>query len=120
MQRVLIVGAGFSRAISEMMPLTDELGQRAASSAGLDDARWGGRGRSFEFWLSRLAEDQPDLNMAENLANRSLSVRLADEVAATLVDIERGVLNGAAPSWFLRLIGLLHATRTVVISFNYD
>lgn len=116
----VIAGAGFSRAISPLMPLTDELGHRAASRAQLDATRWTSGSISFESWLSRLAEDQPDLPEARNLENRSVFVRLTEAVAEELVDVERFVVETAPPAWLLRFVGLLHATKTPMVTFNYD
>src|SRR6266568_3205067 len=69
---VLILGAGFSRAISDAAPLTDELGNLVVSR--MSDDRLpahprGFEGGSFEVWLSRLGEDQPDLSVEANLLN---------------------------------------------------
>ncbi len=67
-QRVTILGAGFSKAMSDAMPLTDKLGdlvlKRIASTPNFSAPR--SYPGCFEAWLSRLAEDQPDLNAASN------------------------------------------------------
>jgi hypothetical protein len=68
---VLILGAGFSRAVSARSPLTDELGNLVLANLGERRRRPFGSG-SFETWLSRLAVDQPDLTTAENQQNRAL------------------------------------------------
>ena len=118
----VIAGAGLSRAISGSMPLTDELGRSAAARAGIADSRWTAGKITFEAWLSRLAEPQPDLDDAQNLRNRSDFVRLSTAVAVadTLVEVEAQVRSAAPPAWLHRLIGLLHVTRTPLVTFNYD
>ena len=63
---VLLLGAGFSRALSAHMPLTDELGEAVVRRLHLSsDARLppdGFRGGVFETWLSHLADEQPFLS----------------------------------------------------------
>lgn len=69
---VLLLGAGFSRAISPHAPLTDELGNLAVSRLPPGAAPPSSFRRGyFEAWLSRLAEDQPDLGLSQNQQNRS-------------------------------------------------
>ena len=62
-RHIVILGAGFSKAVDCRMPTSDELGDEVrerldASGNGLPAELTRG---SFEEWLSRLAEDQPDL-----------------------------------------------------------
>ena len=102
------------------MPLTDELGRAAAARAGIVDDRWTAGTITFEAWLSRLAEQQPDLDDAQNLRNRSDFLRLSDAVADTLVEAEDEVRSASPPAWLHRLIGVLHVTRTPLVTFNYD
>jgi hypothetical protein len=83
---VIIIGAGFSRALSASMPLTDELGNESVGAAGLGTGErvpiGGFTGGRFEEWLSRLAENQPDLSDLENASNRAL-FRLRAQSRAT-------------------------------------
>ncbi|HRD99861.1 MAG TPA: hypothetical protein PLV68_01100, partial [Ilumatobacteraceae bacterium] len=62
---VLVLGAGFSKAVSGRFPLTDDLGTSAMALAGVSRDRPFKDGR-FEAWLSQLAEPQPYLSQAEN------------------------------------------------------
>jgi hypothetical protein len=86
---VVILGAGFSKALAEAMPLTDELGEDVlekvvqGSALRLPERFSGGQ---FEAWLSRIAEDQPDLSVADNLANRALFQRCSEALASVLND----------------------------------
>jgi hypothetical protein len=123
-RRCLILGAGFSRAVSDQMPITDELGNLA--TAALSD---GGHLRRptnfangyFEAWLSRLAEPQPDLRDEDNLHNEAWFVRLTEILRGVLVRRQEKVLSEGQPPWWLqRLIGVAHQLRMSVITFNYD
>ncbi|MFC6021862.1 hypothetical protein ACFP2T_37585 [Plantactinospora solaniradicis] len=122
MRTVLVLGAGFSYAISPKMPLTDELGNLirgrvAEVSTRMPRAFTGGY---FEAWLSRLAEPQPDLTPAQNATNYGLFLQIAAELHRLLQERELAVLSDKPPWWLQRLVGLLHATRTTAITFNYD
>ena len=61
---VLILGAGFSKAVHQALPITDELGERVRVRLSRRDREKLPRGRfrggRFEEWLSYLAEDQPE------------------------------------------------------------
>lgn len=121
--RVLVLGAGFSRAVSHLMPLTDDLGRlvlRDLRADGLAGPVGGFAGGYFEAWLSRLAEPQPDLREWENLANQAWFSRITEQVRVVLLREQRAVLTDAAPGWLLRLVAVLHRTRTTVVTFNYD
>lgn len=122
MRTVLVLGAGFSYAISSKMPLTDELGNLVRSRVTDVSARMPRPfvGGYFEAWLSRLAEPQPDLTPAQNATNHGLFLQVAAELHRLLQERELAVLDGEPSWWLQRLVGLLHATRTTAITFNYD
>lgn len=121
---VFILGAGFSRAVSTEMPLTDALGKRAIERAGVQaDPRVPKRGFTkgrFETWLSRLAEDQPDLDEARNLENRALFTRLSAALAEVLDEAQEAALADGLPGWLDRLIRAAHVRGSTVLTFNYD
>jgi hypothetical protein len=122
---VVILGAGFSRSISQYMPLTDELGDLAIAFADLtSDPRIPkggfGPGFSFESWLSLLAEDQPHLTEAENAANAWLFARLREALFSVLSSAESSVIHYPAPEWLYDLLSLLHYEHCTVVSLNYD
>ncbi len=77
-------------------------------------------GGYFEAWLSRLAEDQPDLTPAENQRNRSDFTLVTERIAELLMERENEALVGECPDWLYKLIGIAHALRATLITFNYD
>jgi hypothetical protein len=93
----VILGAGFSRAISGALPLTDALGEVAVERAGQDGhgavAHPEFRGGNFETWLSRLADDQPHLSAAANLLNRALFLRIGQAIRSVLADRQAQALG---------------------------
>lgn len=122
---VLILGAGFSKAVSCHFPLTDALGHDAIARAGLKNDprvpnRAFGPAFTFESWLSLLAEDQPHLSEAENLANAALFAKLRESIYSVLTAAEASVFRDPAPSWLNELLTVLHHRRATVLTLNYD
>jgi hypothetical protein len=118
MKRVLILGAGFSRATSDQMPLTDELGTLVMSKLG--EPSYSFEGGYFEMWLSRLAEPQPDLREEQNYANYAKFLKIAGAVYEVLVERQLQVMREDPPPWLMRLVGVAHVLRITAITFNYD
>jgi hypothetical protein len=121
---VLVLGAGFSRAVAASMPLTDELGDRSIDRAGAtQDPRVPKSGfvaGRFETWLSRIAEEQPDLDEARNLENRALFLRVAAAMGDVLTSVEEDIASRPPPVWLARLIRAALPQGTPLITFNYD
>jgi hypothetical protein len=83
---VIILGAGFSKAIFPEMPTLDELGTLSIKRAGLTDDPLipilsSPSGFTFETWLATLAEPQPYLRKLTTLqtmhSSGMLKVRLS-------------------------------------------
>jgi hypothetical protein len=123
-REAFVLGAGFSRALSPDMPLTDELGMLVLDRIdGVDASRLPAkafRDGDFEVWLSRLADDQPHLSHAENLENHALFARVSARIRDVLLERQHSVLSGQEPEWLYELVSVLHARRTVAVSLNYD
>lgn len=121
---VVVLGAGFSYALSHLMPMTDELGDLALASGLVHDGNQMPsttfQGGSFERWLSGLADDQPYLSTADNVTNRALFSRLSGAIRSVLANREHTVLEQAAPDWLYELLSVLHVRRANVITLNYD
>jgi hypothetical protein len=122
---VVVLGAGFSAAVSHYMPLTDELGAAAIEWAGLVNDPNVPRGRftkdfSFEAWLSLLADEQPHLSEAENTTNMAIFARMREAIAYVLSSAERAVVHYDAPEWLYKLLSVWHYRRSTVVTLNYD
>lgn len=124
MSLVVVLGAGFSKAVCENFPLTDELGDRVVKllqSEGHSVQRpLPYHGKKFEAWLSRLAEPQPDLAEADNLRNSELFTRITGAIHRVISEQQQSMGGAAFPWWLYRLIGCLHYLGATVITFNYD
>ncbi len=123
---VLILGAGFSRAVSPHLPVAADLGRRVRTRLVRSErALFRGSPRfsttyPFEVWLSLLAEEQPHLREAENLTNASRFASMKDAIVAVLTSAQDQALAVDPPSWLYKLLLLLHHRRNNVISLNYD
>ncbi len=125
MGEVLILGAGFSHAVNECMPLTDDLGNRILDVTDLrGDPRAPANGFGpdvpFETWLSLLAEDQPYLATSNNIESRQIFERVLRSLTFLVSTEEMKAIGNDAPPWFYDLLSVLHFTRATAISFNYD
>jgi len=120
---VFILGAGFSRAVSSRMPLTDELGNAClafndlAGAPGVPAAFTGGR---FETWLSSIAEPQPYQPEPSNLENQVLFVKFSDAIGQMLGSRVDDVLSVPPPRWLTKFVTGAHVRQATVITFNYD
>ena len=131
---VYLLGAGFSRAISEDMPLLDDLGQAVARSLRedhtlqglLDQAEVGAieEGKvplgNVETWLTSLAVDQPFLSASRQLQRRALFVELTALIAQQLRDRQRLAGQQPRPRWFEGLLAYWQERKSDVITLNYD
>jgi hypothetical protein len=108
------------------MPLTDDLGNLvlavAQANSDIPITHRPFENGLFEAWLSRIAEDQPDLSTVENLANRMLFQLCSQSLASVLEDCVDVALQDRPfdQAWILDLLGTLHARRSTVITFNQD
>lgn len=123
MKRAAILGAGFSRAIAGLMPITDELGQQTLERlrrSGVDLTARPFSGDGFEAWLSRLAEPQPDLTTAENLRNQATFFQVSGTLCDVILTSQMGVIHSALPWWLQCLVGCYRYSNTTAATFNYD
>jgi hypothetical protein len=116
---VYVLGAGFSRAISAAMPLTDELGDAVTKRLRFS---WpeGTENVSFEERLTLLSTALPFLPSHRNTARRAQAEELTAALGQVLNERNSEVAHGAAPLWLLQLVSLWHAQHAKVITFNYD
>ncbi|MDA8310023.1 MAG: SIR2 family protein [Actinomycetota bacterium] len=123
---VVILGAGFSRAISAHLPLANELGEAAYDRAQSQAPNlFGSRppftdDYPFENWLSLLAEDQPHLDEAENRLNAARFAKLAQSIVEVLGERQALALFAPGPPWLYSLVSAFHQRKTTVVTLNYD
>ncbi len=124
-QDVFILGAGFSRAISESMPLLRDLPPRVLSRLGkraLEAESVPFMTENVEMALSYLSQRHPWLAESEYLRNRALALEIAAAIGAELNARTAEVLRDVqpVPDWLSRLVHWMHRHQSVIITFNYD
>jgi hypothetical protein len=120
---VFVLGAGFSKAIHESMPvmpnLLEPLNDFLGRSRGLSSARYP-RLQNVELFLSALAVDQPFLDVPSNLRNRALFHEVAGWLSRHLFDCQQRALSIEMPDWLAALVTTWHQRRCTIITLNYD
>jgi hypothetical protein len=117
----VILGSGFSRAISEAMPMMYELGTRVLEELDLEPTVLDEFGGNLEQWMSYLAVDQPWLTPPRNFENRARFGDVSDAVYNCIRRAEVEVLETIAlPDWLLRLAWTWCDKQAQVFTFNYD
>jgi hypothetical protein len=124
---VFLLGAGFARAISQTMPLLQDMAARIIEALGnptpipaevktmmMDN---------FAHALSYLEQAKPWVTEADNLRHRALFLDISNAIAR---DLEETVARAArslganAPRWLQELIRYWHTYHCTVATLNYD
>lgn len=122
---VIILGAGFSKALYPPCPLTDELGEAVRARLPTADAakmpRHAFRGGRFEEWLSYLTEPQPHFTSEARADTAALAVKVINLVSEVLSEVQKHALHdGEVASWLWPFLSVLHVLRADIITLNYD
>jgi hypothetical protein len=118
-QKVIVLGAGFSRAISDRMPLMGDLRAQFEDRLRLHRTVFEPYGGDVEAWLAYLASDQPWLGDSENLSNRALFSRSIDVLYDVIIKAQAQA-EEARPSWLDRMAWQWSHENVTVLTFNYD
>lgn len=117
---VVLLGSGFSRAISSKMPTLATLGTQVLDTLKVDSKTLDPFAGNIEQWLSVIGADQPWQDEITNIENRSLFLRATQAIEEVISAAEKETLTTKAPEWLDRLMAHWSATSTTVITFNYD
>jgi hypothetical protein len=117
---VFITGAGFSRAISDRMPLLRGMSKDVLPVDILSDPALSDLVGNFELILTYLAEDHPWLSVPDNLKNRAQFLEASHALARVILRAQGGVLSKPIPTWLESLVDAWHDKKVTVITFNYD
>src|SRR5882757_9053045 len=125
MNRVFVLGAGFSKAISGYMPVMNELtNQVQAELNSIDRLEIPGSNTplagDFEQWMSYLVEAPPWLTEAERALNRWGFITLSGTVYDVVCTLQAQALGEPCPVWLQELVRYWQANSSTVITFNYD
>lgn len=115
---VYILGAGFSKTISDEMPITFEL-TKLIKQRNPDIAINLGN-MTFEQWLTVHSTDLPFLENYENTQRRSISEKITESVGDIIAERTDRASSVPCPEWLTELINIWHEEKAVVITLNYD
>jgi len=126
-KRLLILGSGFSKAVSDKMPVVRELAQALQKQIKTDPELTALKKPQYqhllndpEMLLTYLAQDQPWKEPWEAPKEWALFLKISRWLAKYIADCEEQAFKNEIPEWAKRLAKWLHETRTSVITFNYD
>lgn len=125
MNRVYIIGSGFSRAVSQHMPILSELSvgiQRELERPGKPALPGSDTpiAQDFERWLSYLVEAPPWLTPGDVYRNLAAFEDIAESLHTVLSTAQIKAMEARVPDWLLDLVKYWQATQATVITFNYD
>jgi len=121
---VFILGAGFSKAISEHMPTLAELSeiirQRMDELFLEKEKPPEEMTKNIEILLSYLAQNHPWLTKAQQLRNKAAFLELSKIIGDELKKKQENSNQQNLPEWFSKLVHSWQDKQTDVITFNYD
>jgi hypothetical protein len=121
--RVFILGAGFSKAIHKDMPVLGDLGrgvkfslQRKKIPIGSDlDAI-----ENVEQWLTLLVDPAPWLTASNQQRNAALFIDVSQAIYEVIHAMQSKASVVPPPDWLFLLVNYWHRMKSTVITFNYD
>ncbi len=126
-KRLLILGSGFSKAVSEKMPvvreLADALKQQIKNDPelkDLEDPKYQHLLNDPELLLTYLAQDQPWKKPWEAPKEWAVFLKISQWLAEHLKKCECQAFEGEIPEWTKHLAKWLYETKAWVLTFNYD
>lgn len=117
--KVVLLGAGFSRAISSEMPLMKELGPLVLKRLSLPANTLAPFGGDVEAWLGHIGSDEPWLDDSDNLRSRALFVDGVQAIHDIIVEAQ-SLTDDDPPPWLLRLAAQWSHEQATILTFNYD
>lgn len=124
-KRLLILGSGFSKAVSEKMPtvreLAEALKQRVKADPelkDLEDPKYQHLLNDPELLLTYLAQDQPWKEPWEALEERALFLRISKWLTKQIEQCEVQAFEVEIPEWTKRLAKWLHKTKARMITLT--
>jgi hypothetical protein len=122
MADLFILGAGFSKAVSEQMPLLAELGTAALARVNAPLPHLDGLpfADDVELLLTYLSQKCPWQSEAEALLERAAFLQLQQAIADVVAEREADVRRADAPSWATRLADWWIQHESRLLTLNYD
>jgi hypothetical protein len=127
LDKVFILGSGFSKAVSPHMPTVKDLSDVVKDKARLEPELRSDKLRTFiekadfETLLSYLAQNAHWKDRSEFHAHQSLFFKIADRIVQEITEKETQGLNSeAVPPWLHKLVAYFDKQQSWVVTFNYD
>jgi hypothetical protein len=120
--RVFLLGAGFSKAIDDRMPLLGELGERVRADLNSKHIVIGPELDAIEDveqWLTLLAEPAPWLDLSARSRNTALFADVSTSIRDVIAKVQLEAVK-SPKDWLMTLVRHWHDTKATVITFNYD
>mgnify|MGYP000624715394 CR=1 FL=1 len=122
---VFLIGAGFSRSISQAMPVMADLGDRISKRLGSPFGKQFRHhlavfGNDVEEVLAFLYSPPPYVETEVSLEHQALATRVVAAIRDEIVDAERSATETDPPGWLQSLIRWWHKHRTRIVTLNYD
>jgi len=120
---VFILGAGFSKAVREIMQTLDELGQeirqesRGQDGPGYDMPKWG---NTLELWMTDMLHAQPWLSPDLVHSCQAIGLWTRKTIARIIQGRTRQATATEAPAWLRQLTQAWQDHKSVIITLNYD
>ena len=119
MSEVFLLGAGFSRAVSDQMPDLQEMSELLRGRVAYPP-RLGSFTSNVEHLMTYLSQSQPWLTEPDNLENRAAFLRVTREIGSLLEERTREAVESSCPGFLKTLVNYWHRKKAVVITLNYD
>ncbi len=116
---VFLLGAGFSKAVSNKMPVLTELSENLRRQVELPDYVTA-LGNNVEYWMTYLSQSHPWVSEVGNLQHKAAFLELTRHIDLVISDRERLAVEDGCPDWLMNLVNLWHEKQTAVITLNYD
>lgn len=126
MSKLFVLGSGFSKAVSETMPIMSDLAEYVrhridALPGGQDDRRiYENLVSDVEALMTYLYTAMPWKDVRETHLDRAAFVVVSRLVSDCVSESEEGGLEDDYPDWFRQLVKYLHNGQLTVATFNYD
>lgn len=119
-----VLGAGFSKAVSNHMPLMSELSglvlHRLSSVDKHLPTEIENSGTDIELWLSYLLDPAPYLLEPARLRYKALGLDIIDLIQYEIEEGERQAISEACPEWFRKLGEYWVENSSRIVTLNYD
>ena len=124
MRDVFILGAGFSKAVNDTMPVMHDLTDEILRTIRQRDPAFAKRledlGSNVELWMSYLSQNQPWLSEEDIYHNLSMARVIRQRLQVIIDERTWETARFSTPAWFERLLKSWHNHRSTVVTLNYD